>query len=296
MTTSPTSPTTRPVPPMAAEQGVFGPEQLDDLLGFFDAYGFAVLRGLFDEATMDAMELECVTAQHAVVTGEVDERHGTVMLVDDADGSKTSTFANYVLYVEELSPTVRGCVDHPVVMSLMRTWLGEACWTDPERFGVVYQDARAGRESSYTRIGWHSDWQSGPNLDIWPSVAFTFHVDGTSPDNGFLRVVPGSHRWATPAPFENVNGAVVPDGSRESMGYTPELPPFPMPLRFEKVPGEIGVYAERGDIIFHDAYLWHSAARATADGGIRRHVRGGFYGGTRPDGARYDEFVKNAAR
>ena len=81
------------------------------------------------------------------------------------------------------------------------------------RFGVVYQDARPGRESSYTRIGWHSDWQSGPNLDIWPSVAFTFHVDATSPANGFLRVVPGSHRWATPAPYRNANDAVVPEGS-----------------------------------------------------------------------------------
>jgi len=276
--------------------GVFGIDDLDGLRAFFAEHGFAILRGLLDEPTVDVMELECVGAQHALVAGELAERHGTVMLVDDADGTKTSSFANYVLYIEELSPAVRATVDHPVMTELMTHWLGPECWTDPERFGVVYQDARAGRESSYTRIGWHSDWQSGPNLDIWPSVAFTFHIDATSPDNGFLRVVPGSHLWATPAPYENVNGAIVPDGSRPAMGHTPQPPPFPMPLRFEKVPGEIAVYADRGDIIFHDAYLWHSAARATADGGIRRHVRGGFYGGTRQAQPRYDEFVKNAAR
>ena len=159
--------------------GVFGIDDLDGLRAFFAEHGFAILRGLLDEPTVDVMELECVGAQHALVAGELAERHGTVMLVDDADGTKTSSFANYVLYIEELSPAVRATVDHPVMTELMTHWLGPECWTDPERFGVVYQDARAGRESSYTRIGWHSDWQSGPNLDIWPSVAFTFHIDAT---------------------------------------------------------------------------------------------------------------------
>ena len=277
------------------EVGVFRPSQTKQLDSFLRDNGFVVLRGLFDDDMIDAMELECVEAQQRLVDGVLPDRHGTAILVDDPDGSKSNLFANYVLYIEQLAPTVRAAIDHPGVTSLMQRWLGADCWTDPERFGVVYQDARPGRESSYTRIGWHSDWQSGPNLDVWPAVAFTFHIDGTSPDNGFLRVVPGSHHWATPAPFENVNGAVVPDGSRTAMGHTTHPAPFPMPLRFEKVPGEHAVFVERGDIIFHDAYLWHSAARATADASTRRHVRGGYYGGTRT-AARYDEFVKNAAR
>ncbi|MCU1396327.1 MAG: phytanoyl-CoA dioxygenase (PhyH) protein [Ilumatobacteraceae bacterium] len=279
------------------EPGVFGPDDPDGLLAFFRANGFAILRGIFDEPTMAAMEVQCVDAQARVVSGELDPKHGTTILVDDADTGRASQFANYVLYIERLSPVVKDCIDHPVLMALMRGLLGDDCWADEnERFGVVYQDARPGRESSYTRIGWHSDWQSGPNLRVWPSVAFTFHIDGTSPDNGFLRVVPGSHLWATPAPYENVNGARVPEGSAAAAGHTAEPPPFPMPLRFEKVPGEIGVYAERGDIILHDAYLWHSAARATADETTRRHVRGGFYGGERMSASHYDEFVKNAAR
>jgi len=69
-----------------------------------------------------------------------------------------------------------------------------------------------------------------------------------------------------------------------------------MPLGFEKVPGEVAVYAERGDVAFHDGYLWHSAARATVDGSIRRHVRGSWFGGERPAEDSDDTFVKNAAR
>jgi ectoine hydroxylase-related dioxygenase (phytanoyl-CoA dioxygenase family) len=69
-----------------------------------------------------------------------------------------------------------------------------------------------------------------------------------------------------------------------------------MPLGFEKIRGEIPVYAERGDVILHDAYLWHSAARATDDDTMRRHVRGGWHGGDRSLREAETGFVKNAAR
>jgi ectoine hydroxylase-related dioxygenase (phytanoyl-CoA dioxygenase family) len=131
---------------------------------------------------------------------------------------------------------------------------------------------------------------------MWPATAVTIHIDGTSPANGFLRVVPGSHLWATPAPHDNVNGAVVPPGSAATGGYTAAPPPFPMPLRFEKVPGEVALYAEPGDILFHDCYLWHSAAVATDITSRRRHVRGSWYGGQRPVEFGEKDFVKNAAR
>jgi ectoine hydroxylase-related dioxygenase (phytanoyl-CoA dioxygenase family) len=124
---------------------------------------------------------------------------------------------------------------------------------------------------TYTRIGWHSDHQSRPTSDIWPGVAVTFHLDATSPANGFLRVVPGSHR-----------------GTDEGM-----------PVGFEKVGGEVGVYCDRGDVLLHHSDLWHAAARATEDppAGIRRHIRGAYLGGRRlaPD-EDLEPFNKNAAR
>lgn len=96
-------------------------------------------------------------------------------------------FANYVEYVNELSPAVAAAATHPDLVAVLTELLGPTCWfNDDSRCGVVYQDSRPGRESGYTRIGWHADWQSAPNLDIWPATAFTFHIDGTSPANGFL--------------------------------------------------------------------------------------------------------------
>jgi len=281
---------------LPAEAGVFGPGDLDAVRAFLVTNGFVVLRGLWTQAAIDAIQDECTTLQRAVGAGELDPRHGDTSLTDGNDG-RGPAVANFVSYLTELAPTTRQHVTDPVVLDLVGGWLGPtARLLEHTRFGVVYQDARPGRDSGYTRIGWHTDWQSAPHRTVWPSVAFTIHLDATSPENGFLRVVPGSHRWATPAPYRNANGVTVPEGSAPWGGHTSTPPPFEMPLGFAKVPGEIGVYCERGDLLFHDAYLWHSAARATDDDTVRRHVRGGFYAGAEPEVASDDDFVKNAAR
>jgi hypothetical protein len=256
----------------APSDGVFGEDDLDELCTFFQLNGFATLRGAFDEAELAATGDELVRAQQRLVAGESDARYATDILdVPDAviDGRP---FAHYVCFATQASGLADRMVHHPALIEVHRRLLGPDAWLlDYEQFGVVYQDARPGPGSGYSRIGWHTDHQSGPHLDIWPGVAFTIHFDPTSPANGFLRVLPGSHRGGT-------------DG---------------IPPGFERVPGEIAVYQERGDVLFHHADLWHGAARGTADGppAVRRHLRGSWHGGTRlPLGHGTDDFVKNALR
>jgi hypothetical protein len=245
---------------------------LDDAAETFATNGYAVLNGLYDEATLTALEAELVGLQAKLLDGALPEQCGTVILDDPEATVDGAPFAHYVCHVTEVSPLIREAVVHPVLVEMARRVLGEACWLlEDDRFGVVYQDARPGEGSAYSRIGWHSDFQSGPHLRVWPSMAFTIHIDATSPQNGFLRVVPGSHRGSA-------------DG---------------MPLGFEKVGGEVGVYCDRGDVLLHHSKLWHSAARATEDGApaVRRHVRGGWYGGERlAPGHGLADFVKNARR
>lgn len=280
---------------LLTDPGVFTIDRRSELLAHYRRYGFVVIRDLLGADLMDRMEAECVRAQSDVVAGRLPDRYGSTVFLDEA--AKAETFANYVEYVNELSPAVMQAATHPEMVSVVRELIGPDCWlNDASRFGVVYQDSRPGKESGYTRIGWHSDWQSAPNLDLWPATAFTVHVDGTSPANGFLRVVPGSHLWATPAPFRNINNVPVPQDAKPTGGYTDIAPPLLMPLGFEKVPGEIPIYAERGDILLHDAYLWHSAARATDDQCTRRHVRGGYLTGDPHGDGKREVFVKNAAR
>lgn len=281
MTAAPESTTVTTPAPLAAPEagavgwvmpGAFTVDQLDELVEFHRTWGFSILRGAYSEEELREIEADMERAQAALVAGELPERCGTVILDDPGAAVDGVPFAHYVCHITEVSEPADRAVRAEPLVAVMHRLIGEHAWLlDYERFGVVYQDARPGKETYYSRIGWHSDWQSGPHLDTWPSTAFTIHIDGTSPANGFLRVVPGSH-------------LVAPDGQ---------------PPAFEPIDGEIAVYARRGDVIFHDAHLWHSAARATDDPplGVRRHIRGGYYGGTRLDvGHGLDDFVKNAAR
>ena len=252
--------------------GVFRSGQLDDLVPFFEVNGYATLRGVFDEQVLAEAEDELAASQQQLVAGGLDARHGTVIL-DEPDATIDGRpFAHYVCFATAVSPKADRLVHHPSVLGIPTRVLGPGAWLlDYEQFGVVYQDARPDPGSGYSRIGWHTDHQSGPHLDIWPGVAFTIHFDPTSPANGFLRVLPGSH-------LGGVAG---------------------MPTGFERVPGEIALYQERGDVLFHHADLWHGAARGTADGpaAVRRHLRGSWHAGTRLDpGHGTDDFVKNALR
>jgi hypothetical protein len=275
----------------------FGPDATEALVSFYRSYGFAILRGALGPGMLSDLAHDCADAQLRLVAGQLDPSYGTTELIEGDAGAKAERFANYVLRITALSPAALAVTRSAAVTEVIRAIHGEECWSgDDDRFGYVYQDARPSAESSYKRIGWHSDWQSSPHLDMWPSTAVTVNIDETGPPNGFLRAVPGSHLWATPAPYENVNGAVVPDGSAPEGGYTDQPPPFPMPLRFEKIPGEVAVYAEPGDIFFHDCYLWHSAAMATEPDARRRHVRGSWYAGGKPSRYGPGDFVKNAAR
>ncbi len=258
--------------PVSTSAGTFPPGDVDGLAAFFEARGYATIRGLYDEETVSAAASELAAAQHRLAAGELGERHGTAIL--DAPGAciDGQPFCHYVCFATSLSRTADELVHHPLLEGTVRRLLGPGAWLlDDEQFGVVYQDARPDPGSGYSRIGWHTDHQSGPHLDIWPGVAFTIHFDPTSPANGFLRVVPASHLATT-------------DG---------------IPPAFEGVPGEIALYQERGDVLLHHADLWHAAARGTADGAtaVRRHLRGSWHGGARLDaGHGTDDFVKNAAR
>ncbi|ADP83886.1 phytanoyl-CoA dioxygenase family protein [Pseudofrankia inefficax] len=266
---------------------------LAEIEEFYRAFGYVLLRGLVPDELTARMETECAAVQADVLAGRLPERYGSTKYLDAAE--KAERFVNYVEHVQELSPAVLETATLPALLAVIRRLIGDSAWLNgSEQAGVVYQDSRPGRESGYTRIGWHSDWQAMPSVDIWPGLAFTFHLDATSPANGFLRVVPGSNNWATPAPYRNVNSVEVPDDARPAGGYTDTPPPVEMPLGFDKIPGEVAVYTERGDVILHDGYLWHSASRATDDDGVRRHVRGGYWSG--PPANYRPQFLKNAAR
>lgn len=243
----------------------------DQVVADFARDGYAVMSSPWSDAQLDDLQAEMEDLQRRASAGRLAAHHAGDMFLAPFEGDHPP-FVHYVNAVTEISAAAGSVFSHSAVLEVIRRILGpDGYFWDYDGHGAVYQDARPGEAMTYTRIGWHSDHQSRPTSDIWPGVAVTVHLDPTSPANGFLRVVPGSHR-----------------------GDTRGMPPG-----FEKVPGEVALYCERGDVMFHHCDLWHSAARATEDPplGVRRHLRGTFLGGRRlgPD-EELEAFNKNAAR
>lgn len=241
----------------------------------FHRDGYVVVSGAVDPDGLAAIESVMGGLQEQLAAGTLDRQRYSGDVYTAAEVGAAATHPHYVLDVARLSPEVDAAFHAPSLVRLVGECLGAEPWEfGPEHgrdFGVVFQDARPGDGTAYSRIGWHTDRQAYPTSDFHPSVAVTLHLDATSPANGFLRVVPGSHLGGTTG----------------------------MPAAFERVPGEVALYCDAGDVLLHHCDLWHAAARATEDppGGVRRHLRGSWFGGRRPASDEpIEPFNKNAAR
>ena len=81
-----------------------------------------MVRDLVAPEQLAAMETECVRAQQQVVAGELSERYGSTVFLDDA--AKAGRFANYVEYVSELSPAVATAASDPELVAIITALLG----------------------------------------------------------------------------------------------------------------------------------------------------------------------------
>jgi hypothetical protein len=149
------------------------------------------------------------------------------------------------VYANQASPVADRMIRSSEIAALAPSVIdGPSYFYDYDRHGTMYLDARGA--SNYRGLVWHPDFESTADLPIWPATAFTINLDATSPENGFLRILPGSHR----------------------------LEPPTRPEGYEKVEGEVAVYCERGDLLLHHSHLWHAAGRPSNDAALRRHIRG----------------------
>ena len=108
------------------------------------------------------------------------------------------------------------------------------------------------------RLYWHQDcmmWQDPRAYsDIAPMIFLMYYLDDTSPFNGCLRVLPGSHRQRHP--LHDIGEAHTRDIN--SIG-DPDDP------RFRDYDGAVDVPVNAGDVVIGDARLLHAAHANRSD-------------------------------
>jgi hypothetical protein len=99
---------------------------------------------------------------------------------------------------------------------------------------------------------WHQDWWGWDDpisyTDFIAQFFVMVYLTGTTPENGCLRVIPGSHRRRHP-----LHAAIQAHDERLSRVVEPDHP------LYQSHPGEVPVPVRTGDVVFGDARLIHSA-------------------------------------
>src|SRR4051794_34771115 len=96
--------------------GLYGPDQTVPASEWFTEYGFVILRGLYADADLDALQAELLELQRRLVAGELPEGCGTVILDDPDAVIDGEPFAHYVCEITPVSSRARAAVMHPVVV------------------------------------------------------------------------------------------------------------------------------------------------------------------------------------
>ncbi|MEO1248251.1 MAG: phytanoyl-CoA dioxygenase family protein [Pseudomonadota bacterium] len=105
---------------------------------------------------------------------------------------------------------------------------------------------------------WHQDWWGWDDpvsyTDEIAQVFVMIYLSDTSPENGCLRVIPGSHRRHHP-----LHDAPAAHGEALSRVEDPNHP------LYGRIQGEIDVPVKAGDVVFGDARILHAAHANRSD-------------------------------
>ena len=205
----------------------------------FERDGFYIFRDVLDEPMLDRLR----EASDASL-GEKDEQHfadnvttGSMILVDRAFIERHPVFAELIAYPGILEALASLGFRHP-------------------KFGhgrVISKPPHS------PRLFWHQDgrfWDDPVSLTPVPIQSFLmFYLVDTSPENGCLRVVPGSHLKR-----HSLHDLAPPTQRRENTRYEdPHVPAF------ERAEGEIDVPLRAGDFVMGYGTLFHASHPNAAD-------------------------------
>ena len=148
----------------------------------------------------------------------------------------------------EDNSTVRRLLDWaPTRRALEQMGLGDFASTG----GIIVLTKDPGEPALY----WHQDWMQWNDplsCSPWPQIIFvSYYLSDTAPENGCLKVIPGTHRKRIP-----LHDDLVPAHEQGARFIEEDHPTM-----FSDHPHQVDVCVEAGDLVLADARVLHSAHR-----------------------------------
>lgn len=212
--------------------------------GFFNQHGFIHFKNFITPETVNSIIKASVEVQRKWLTDDVKKVNGVpIKYGRDVDGSPiVQRFA----FINQHHSTLSGLLLDHRLNGLLKLAGDGARLGETEKDGMVLNHYVNGPESKFTQMGWHTDGLRdvfyGQRLS--PMLNVGIHLNTMNPQNGGLRILPGTHK----------------------QGLYNMLFRKKYFLDNDEDPNEVAVMPEAGDLTVHDGRLWHRVAQSSVRG------------------------------
>lgn len=220
-------------------------------IDFFEEHGFLHFKNFITEETVELFKKEMKAVEKKWVQENTEKVNGVPIKYGyDVDGSKiVQRFAftsQHSAVLHEFLQDPRFQALYPLLgPNVLNPRIGEN-----EKDGLVVNHYINTDVSSFTRMGWHTDCLRDVfyGKKIMPMLNVGVHLTNAQPNNGGLRLLPGTHK-------QNLLNLLFK--KRYFFDHDADK-------------NEIGLMTKAGDLTIHDGRLWHRVAQSELVGEISR--------------------------
>jgi len=228
----------------AYQRFTLGAEITDEQQAFFNRNGYIHFKNFIKQQTVEDFIKASEQVEQNWIANKVEKINGVpIKFGKDLDGSPiVQRFAFINLHHLAFSEFTR---DPRFNVLLNLVGEGARLGTN-EKDGMVFNHYVNGPNSSFTKMGWHTDGLRdvfhGGKLN--PMLNVGIHLDTLKPANGGLRILPGTHKQGIYRMLFRKKYFLDNDADKK----------------------EIAIIPEAGDLTIHDGRLWHRVAQSSVTG------------------------------
>ncbi|HXR80620.1 MAG TPA: phytanoyl-CoA dioxygenase family protein [Saprospiraceae bacterium] len=232
-----------PAPTTSRKYQVFtlGTSLTNEQKEFFHKNGFIHFKNFVSKEVVDKMISESERIQDEWIAEDRKLVNGTpIKYGKDVDGK---TIVQRFAFLNQFGEIFQEFIGDPRLLALfelngkMESRLGVN-----EKDGLVFNHYVNTEDSNYSQLAWHTDVLRDIfyGNKVMPMLNLGLHLDYSSPENGGLRLIPGTHNKGI--------GTLL----FRKLYY----------LDYKEDKEEVGLTVEPGDLTIHDGRLWHRVAQS----------------------------------
>jgi len=220
-----------------------GAEITDEQQAFFNRNGFIHFKNFIEPETVQDIIRASKEVEKNWTENSIEKINGVpIKYGKDLDGS---VIVQRFAFINQHHALLSEFTLDPRFQTLLSIVPGSRLGVD-EKDGMVFNHYVNSEESSFTKMGWHTDGLRdifhGTKLN--PMLNVGIHLSDASPNNGGLRILPGTHQQSLYQVLFRKKYFLDHDADENEVAIAPTA----------------------GDLTIHDGRLWHRVAQSSVVG------------------------------